>query len=320
LTLRQDTAPAADGSCSAGPAGRACPAGPACPACDGPLLPSLAPWLLRCPRCGLWRSHLGAAGGGLDASAALDEERRVAGLAGLRRDNYARTLATLSALTPLTGKRLLDVGCAYGWFLEAAAAAGLVGIGVEPDPAIGERARRRGLAVLRGYFPLALEQDRQAARDVDLIAFNDVLEHLDDVRAAAAACRRLLRPGGLVVVSAPDSGGILFRAAVALARIGRRGLLERLWQKGYPSPHLTYFNAGNLAMLMRREGFVLAAQRRLRSLSLRGMWARLHMDRRPSVGSSLAWAALVAAYPLIAGACPSDQRLSVFAKTEPAAS
>lgn len=292
------------------PAGRE--AGGPCPACTGPLAERLASWLLRCPRCGLWRSRLGSEGGGIDGSAALDEERRAAGLAELRKENYARTLATLAGLVPLAGKRLLDVGSAHGWFLEAAARAGLEVIGIEPDAAIGEQARRRGFSVLTGYFPQALEQD--GAGGFDLISFNDVLEHVADLQATAAACRRLLRPDGLVVVSAPDSTGILFQAAVTLAHAGRWGLLERLWQKGYPSPHLSYFNSHALALLMDREGFVLAAERRLRSLRLHGMWARLHMDRKPSLGSSLAWTALVAAYPFITGLFPSDQRLSIYAK------
>jgi SAM-dependent methyltransferase len=287
-----------------------------CPVCDGPLAPRLTSWLLRCPRCGLWRSLLGTAGGELRENAALDEERRVAGLAELRQANYAHTLATLSNLVPLGGKRLLDVGCAYGWFLEAAAAAGMAGTGVEPDPAIAEQARQRGLSVLTGYFPTALESGAAAGEGFDVIAFNDVLEHLGDVRAAAAACHRLLRPGGLVVVSAPDSGGVLFRLAIGLARLGRRGLLERLWQRGYPSPHLSYFNSRNLTLLWRREGFQRCAGRQLRSLRLRGMWPRLHMDRKPSLGSALAYLGLVGAYPWLAGCCPSDQRLSVFSKRD----
>jgi hypothetical protein len=114
------------------------------------------------------------------------------------------------------------------------------------------------------------------------------------------------------VVSAPDSRGFLFRAAGVLARAGRRDLLHRLWQKGYPSPHVSYFSAANLARLMRRHGFSPRLEMPLRSLRARGLWARLHMDRRPSPRSLLSYLTLAAALPALL-LLPSDQLLGVYA-------
>lgn len=282
-----------------------------CVACGAAMIRRLEDWLLFCPVCGLWRSLLA----GFDPAAAdrgtLDESRRVAGLEDLRRENYERTLAVLRRLTPLAGKRLLDVGCAYGWFLSSAKAAGMIPVGLEPDPAIAAAAAataRGDLEVRVGSFPAAVP----AGELFDLIVFNDVLEHLEDLDGALAGCRRMLRPEGLLVVSAPDSGGVLFRTAVALARCGQKELLHRLWQKDYPSPHLSFFNSGNLARLMRRHAFVARARRRLRSLRLRGMWSRLHMDRRPTPRSLVQYLALTAALPVIVCCLPSDQLLHCY--------
>jgi SAM-dependent methyltransferase len=271
----------------------------------------LASWLLRCPDCGLWRSELGREDR-LQESEALDESRRVSGLATLREENYRRTLAALRHLGPLAGRRLLDVGCAYGWFLRAAGEAGMEPFGLEPDPAIATlatAAARDGHPVWVGYFPAAVP----AGETFDVIAFNDVLEHLHDLDSALAACRRLLRPGGLLVIAAPDSRGFLFRLACPLARLGARGLLDRLWQKGYPSPHLSYFHHGNLRRLMRRHGFVPRREEPLQSLTIQGLWARLHMDRRPSLRSTLSFAALAASLPALLWLLPSDQLLGIYA-------
>ncbi len=278
-----------------------------CPACGGPLKGRLASWLLFCPACGLWRSTLGREDR-LQESQALDESRRVSGLASLRDENYRRTLGALRRQGPLQDKRLLDVGCAYGWFLQAARAAGMVPTGLEPDPAIAAAAVQDGFQVWTGYFPSAVP----AGEAFDVIVFNDVLEHIYDLDAALSACRRLLRPGGLLVISSPDSQGFLFRTSGVLARIGLRGLLNRLWQKGYPSPHLSYFSLNNLARLMRRHGFEPRVESSLRSLHWRGLWSRLHMDRRPSPLSVASYLVLAAALPVLIYLLPSDQLLGVY--------
>lgn len=284
---------------------------PDCPACGGPLEGRLESWLLFCAGCGLWRSTLGSEDR-LQDSRALDEPRRVSGLAHLRDENYRRTLDVLRRLGPLEGKRLLDVGCAYGWFLAAAREAGMLPAGLEPDPGIAAAASAAGLPVWAGYFPNAVPP----GETFDVIVFNDVLEHIYDLDGVLSACRRLLRPGGLLVVSAPDSRGALFRASRLLAGLGARGLLHRLWQKGYPSPHLSYFDAGSLARLMRRHGLVPRARRPLRSLTTRGLWSRLHMDRRPSLVSAASYLALLAALPVLIHLLPSDQSLAVFSAQE----
>lgn len=281
---------------------------PDCPACGGPLRGRLESWLLFCPACGLWRSTLGSEDR-LQESQAVDESRRVSGLASLRDENYRRTLDALRRLGPLEGKRLLDVGCAYGWFLKAAREAGMLPAGLEPDPGIAAAASAEGLPVWVGYFPDAVPP----GETFDVIVFNDVLEHIFDLDGVLSACRRLLRPGGLLVVSAPDSRGTLFRASQALARLGSRGLLHRLWQKGYPSPHLSYFGADSLTHLMQKHGLMARVRQPLRSLTIRGLWPRLHMDRRPSLLSAASYLALLAALPVLIHLLPSDQSLNVFA-------
>lgn len=275
-----------------------------CPACGRALEPRLEPWLARCRSCGLWRSSLGS--GRLDESEVLDEERRRKGLAAVRAANIRLTLDLLAGDRPLRGLRLLDVGCAYGWFLLEAWSRGIEGLGIEPDPAIAEAARREGLDVRTGYFPDSVDP----AETFDVIAFNDVLEHLSDLDGTLEACRRILAPGGLLVVSAPSSEGALYRVAVALRRLGMRSPLSRLWQEGFPSPHLSYFSPRSLDRLMAKHGLALRGRRRLRTVSCRGLKDRVGFDSR-----SRSWITvplIAAASPVINFVLPPDQLLSVY--------
>jgi SAM-dependent methyltransferase len=216
-------------------------------------------------------------------------------------------------LRPLGGLHVLDVGAGHGWFLEAVALAGARAEGIEPDEQIADSARARGLRVTAGYFPEAVPFDAL----FDVISFHDVLEHIPDVAGAMSACRERLRPNGLLVVSAPDAGGPLFAVARLLAGLGIAGPLERLWQRGYPSPHVSYFDRLTLGRLAVRHGFRRRLDVSLPSLALRGLWARVHMDRSPGVRSTVLFLGLVAASALLR-VLPSDQRLHVF-EMDPAA-
>lgn len=237
----------------------------------------------------------------------LDEARRAEGLRPLRDQNTRKELRLVARARPIRGLRFLDVGAAHGWFLEVAAREGALAEGIEPDERIAEAARARGLRVATGYFPEAVS----TGATFDVICFHDVLEHIVDVAGALSACRALLRPSGLLVVSAPDAGGVLFGLARLLAALGIRGPLERLWQFGYPSPHVSYFDRRTLARIASRHGFRRRLDAPVPSLALRGLWARVHMDRKPTLGSAALFLGLTGAWALMT-LLPSDQRLHVF--------
>jgi len=95
------------------------------------------------------------------------------------------------------GCRIAEIGCGSGGMLGALGRFGPA-VGVEPDPALGERARARGLDVRAGALPddLPLEDGRW-----DAACLFDVLEHVDDEAGSLRARRRLLGPGGCLVAT-----------------------------------------------------------------------------------------------------------------------
>ena len=259
-----------------------------CELCSTALQPGLAPWHWRCPGCGLETTTLEP---GIDREVMgdeLDEDKREQALRPIRNRNFAALL--LWILDQVKGKmsdgkrlRLLDVGCAHGWFIEKAAASFDV-LGLEPDPFIAERTRQRAIPVRLGYFPQAID----ASEIFDIIVFNDVLEHIPQARNVLLDCIAHLTPDGLIVVNAPDRRGIFYRLSKVFHRLGWPGPFNRMWQTGLPSPHLYYFDTASMTRLAEAAGLRVHSTRRLPSLTVKGLYSRIRAVKDLSVLQSRA--------------------------------
>ncbi len=242
----------------------------------------VASWSARCEGCGSWASDLPVGG------AEVESPTRVAGYEELRRANSREVLERLDRLRSLREARLLDVGSAYGWFLEEAALAGAHATGIEPD----ENVASHSLGDVRvGRFPEAIDP----GDSFDVIAFNDVLEHIPDVRGALETSQQHLRVGGLLSLNIPTADGIAFKIAAALARGGIVGPYRRLWQHGLASPHLHYFSTQALLKLVSESGLVVRHIEPLPAIARTGLWQRVHTVGRPSPASVTAFVGLYAA-------------------------
>lgn len=149
------------------------------------------------------------------------------------------------------GKRILDVGCGGGFFLDACRRAGFAVHGVEPARQAAAHARDvLGLAVTEGFLDDAAAA---ALPRFDAVHAAEVLEHLPDPAGMLRRIHGLLAPGGLLLVSLPNDGNPLQAAA-------ERALALSPWWLA-PPHHLNYFTPASIAALLARQGFqVLEAQ------------------------------------------------------------
>jgi SAM-dependent methyltransferase len=237
--------------------------GAPCVVCGGPMRIRIRDWSARCERCRSWASNLPVGG------SEVHSDVRTTGLEALRRENFRVILGQIASLRPLDGVSLLDVGSAHGWFVEEATRRGARAVGIEPDARLASESAGE---VRVGLFPDAVADTEM----FDVIAFNDVLEHLGDVRGALAACREHLLPAGLLSVNIPTADGLAFRIACGLAYLWIHGPYERLWQHGLPSPHLHYFTTRALVELLVDEGFDVVSVREVRAITRDGLWERVH--------------------------------------------
>lgn len=136
---------------------------------------------------------------------------------------------------------MLDVGCAHGFYMNAARDAGFSPVGLEISEYSGRYAREHfGHEVFHG----SLLQYSAPPTSFQLLTMWDVLEHLIDPAAYIRHGAGLLRSGGIFSIITPDVSSLHAR------------LLGRHWvefQK--PREHIYYFRRENIHRLLERNGF-----------------------------------------------------------------
>ena len=193
--------------------------------------------ILQCNACGLGRSETGT----FDAAAYYTEDY----FSGRHADGYADYAGTEPVLRRefarkvdfirryRAGGRLLELGCAYGFFLQEAKrfydAAGL-----ELADAAAASARQAGLNVVTGAVE---EQTLAQFGRQDVIVLLDVIEHLPDPRQALYSAARLLGPGGIMVLTTGDFSSLYARLA------------GRHWRLMTPPQHLWFFTPESIRRL-----------------------------------------------------------------------
>ncbi|MEM9764572.1 MAG: class I SAM-dependent methyltransferase [Pseudomonadota bacterium] len=234
----------------------------------------------------------------------------IEGLETLRRRNFERLLTRIETRRPLRGAKLLEVGCTKGWFLEAASRRGAECFGIEPEEANAVVARDAGFTVESAFFP----GTAAVHGPFDLIVFNDVLEHIPSPDKVMKTTASLLAPGGLAVVNLPSSDGVLYRIASLAARVGQDELYWRLWQRGFASPHISYFNPANLRMMTQRHTALQEVDTfRLKTVSRDGLRERVHSSHSGIAGDivfSGVWA-----LSFVLDYLPPDIHVAIFENT-----
>lgn len=147
--------------------------------------------------------------------------------------------AMLRRHLPSGARRILDVGCGTGGTLAVVAESGRA-VGLDPFPDALALCRRRGLRELvagdatRLPFPAAA---------FDLVTAFDVFEHIADDRAALAEAARVVRPGGLLLLTVPAYQWLWSDHDVVLEhhrRYTRAEVGERLRAAGFEPVRLGY--------------------------------------------------------------------------------
>jgi SAM-dependent methyltransferase len=138
--------------------------------------------------------------------------------------------------------RFLDFGCGSGAFLDAMP--GYDGVGFEVQAGVPGGASRRGRFVTGDILADAIEQAGLAPRSFDFIVAWDVLEHLAVATLQMERLHTLLKPGGRLYLTVPNSASLVARLS---GEKWNMLLLEHLW----------YFDPTTLRRFLGRCGFAI---------------------------------------------------------------
>jgi 2-polyprenyl-6-hydroxyphenyl methylase/3-demethylubiquinone-9 3-methyltransferase len=174
-------------------------------------------------------------------SRAYYEERWQALAPGLEPPDLERRLRFLREHVA-EGDRLLDVGCGEGRFAAELALIGATVLGVD----VAEEPLRRARELHPGLdLRLVADQGVWGLPDAsfDVVWAGEVIEHVADTAAWLSEVRRVLRPGGRLLLSTPAHG----RLAMLRLALSRRALAEHFDPRG---EHLRFYTRDTLRGLL----------------------------------------------------------------------
>jgi len=249
---------------------------PRCAACDATRSEPTFGGLLRCLRCG---HAFAPPEAGDEDLAAIYTENYFAGeeyhdyLADkdiAQRNFRARLRVLKSFIDPARHKRLFEVGCAYGFFLEVARDRFASVQGIDVSSAAASYAKNKlGLDVTCADL---LQYDL-AGREFDVACMWDTIEHLARPDLFVAKLADHMKSGALIAITTGDFASLN-------ARIRRTK-----WRLMHPPSHAHYFSIASMTAMLDRFGFdVVYARhcgyyRSLRSMAY-GVFVQKHGDTR----------------------------------------
>lgn len=144
-------------------------------------------------------------------------------------------------VSPGSSKRLLDLGCGTGWFLDCVREAGFEVHGQELGKHVAARTAER-LGISLYSCPVS---EIPPSEPFDVITLFDLIEHVPDPLDLLYSAKRLLKPGGILMVLTPNFDSLAIRVMKELSNLIA------------PCEHLTYFTPKSVKVVIEQAGLDL---------------------------------------------------------------
>jgi len=141
-----------------------------------------------------------------------------------RREGFYRFLLDLLS-RPSQDKSLLDIGCAFGHFLDCAAERGYRPFGTEVSEEMAQLLRKRR------EYPVSsrpLHDLQLSEKQFDVVALIDSFYYFEDPLETMRCCYNLLKPGGELIMRVTNRNGLasLYKLLSSCCKFWQRGIVE----------------------------------------------------------------------------------------------
>ncbi len=135
--------------------------------------------------------------------------------------------------------KILDIGCAMGFFLEAARESNWDVYGVELSTYAAKIAQQTlGQKIYNG----ALEAAKFEDGFFEVVVMSDLLEHVTDPASFLTEVMRIIKPGGLLMIVTPNLESLSAK------------IMRRHWNH-FNQEHLYYFSPGTISRFLKEKSF-----------------------------------------------------------------
>lgn len=136
---------------------------------------------------------------------------------------------------------VLDVGCSSGIILELLKKESFDVRGIEPNKKACQVAYSKFKnKIFNGYL---FEFIKKNKRKFDIVIYNHVFEHIEDLNYEIRLINKIIKPNGLLVVGVPNTSNIIFL------------LRQKYWEYLVPLEHVWHFSKRYLINFMQEKNF-----------------------------------------------------------------
>lgn len=178
-------------------------------------------------------------------------------------DTFKLRLAQIQKLVP-RGK-ILDIGCATGFFLEAARDLGYEPFGIELSDYSSQLAKKK--FGNESIFHGKLEDSPFQAKSFDVISMFDLIEHVRVPSQTLGIAASLLKNEGIIVITTPDNSSLSNK------------LMGKKWTH-YKKEHFYYFDKQSLQYIATQNQLnIVYSERSKKALNINYLHTQLNVYR-----------------------------------------
>lgn len=137
---------------------------------------------------------------------------------------------------------IVEIGAGFGTFLIELESRKIFKslIGIEPTPDLAETCRKKGITIIEKTIEEVYPNQLKA----DIVVNFEVIEHLFSPKLFLLSCKKILKKGGIIVITSPNVSGFDIQTLGSIS-------------DALDVEHLNYFNPYSLALLLENCGYTV---------------------------------------------------------------